>query len=232
MSHAATLVKPGRLGEPAERLLVALAAHGHEVVERPEALPDGDAPVTLAVSDGPFVFDLLAVMRALKAHRFRVLVLSRLGAHPDARAATLQRLWRLEEHVRATGVPTLTLRLAPLVGPDTPLWRKLRSRPALPSGGRKLLNPVAERDAIETLRRALDGRAAWREWFEVAGAEAVTLAELRDLAASTRGERRDGAWEPPLEELAEHRLAEWQPWADHFGLTPTPLAAWAAEGVA
>ena len=228
----ATLVKPGPLGEPAERLLRALAALGHALVERPEALPDGDAPVTLVVSDGPFVFDLLGVVRALKAHRFRVLVLSRLGAHPDARAAALQRLWRLEEHVRATGVPTLTLRLAPLVGPDTPLWRKLRTRPALPNGGRKLVNPVAERDAIETLARALDGRAAWRDWFEVAGAEAVTLAELRDLAAHNRGETRGGAWEPPLDELAEHRLAEWEPWAAHFGITPTPLAAWAGEGVA
>jgi hypothetical protein len=56
---------------------------------------------------------------------------------------------------------------------------------------------------------------------------AVTLAELRDLAARTPGEPRGGAWEPPLEELREHRLAESEPWATDFGIAPTPLAAWA-----
>jgi len=226
------VVQPGPLGEPAARLLRALTAHGHPLFERPEALPAGDEPVTLAVSDGPFVFNFLGAVRALGSRRFRVLVLSRLGAHRDARCASLFRLWRLEEHVRSGGAPTLTLRLAPLVGPDTPLWRKLRSRPPMPRGGRKLLNPVAESDAVETLLRALDGRGPWRDWYEVAGAEPVTLAELRDLAARTPGETRGGAWEPALDELAEHRLAESEPWATDFGIAPTPLAAWAGVPVA
>ena len=226
------VVQPAPLGEPAGRLLGALAAHGHTILPRPEMLPAGEEPVTLAVSDGPFVFDFVAAVRALGARPFRVLVLSRLGSHPDARCGSLQRLWRLEEHVRAGGAPTLTLRLAPLVGPETRLWRKLRARPALPRGGRKLVNPVAETDAVETLLRALDGRGPWRGWYEVAGAEAVTLAELRDLAARTPGETRGGAWEPSLEEIREHRLAECEPWATDFGLAPAPLAAWAGAPVA
>jgi len=226
------VVQPAPLGAPAGRLLGALAAHGHTVYARPEMLPAGEEPVTLAVSDGRFVFDFVSAVRALGSRSFRVLVLSRLGAHPDARCPSLQRLWRLEEHVRAGGAPTLTLRFAPLVGPDTPLWRKLRSRPSLPNGGRKLVNPVAEADAVETLLRALDGRGPWRNWYEVAGAEAVTLAELRDLASRTTGETKGAAWEPPLEEIAEHRLAESEPWASEFGITPTPLGAWAGAGVA
>ena len=226
------VVLPGPLGEPAARLLAATAAHGATLIADPRALPDGDEPVTLAVSDGPFVFDFLGAVRALGSRRFRVLVLSRLGAHPDARAASLQRLWRLEEHVRGGGAPTLTLRFGPLVGAETPLWRKLRSRPALPRGGRKLVNPVHERDAVETLVRALSGRAAWRDWFEVAGAEAVSLAELRDLAAATPGSTAGGAWEPPLDEMAEHRLAESEPWASHFGITPSPLSSWTGVGAA
>lgn len=226
------VVQAGPLGEPAARLLRAAAARGHPLCESPDALPAGDEPVTLAVSDGPFVFDFLGLVRALGARRSRLLVLSRLGAHPDARSTSLLRLWRLEEHVRAGGAPTLTLRFAPLVGPDSPLWRKLRSRPALPNGGRKLVNPVAETDAVETLLRALDGRAPWGGWFEVAGSEAVTLAELRDLAARTPGETRGGEWEPSLDELAEHRLAESEPWARTFGISPTPLAAWAGAPVA
>ena len=226
------VVQPGPLGPPAGRVLGALAARGHTVFVRPEMLPAGEEPVTLAVSDGPFVFDFVAAVRALGSRSFRVLVLSRLGAHPDARCTSLQRLWRLEEHVRAGGAPTLTPRLAPLVGPETPLWRKLRARPSLPRGGRKLVNPVAERDAVETLLRALDGRGPWHGWYEVAGGEAVTLAELRDLAARTPGETRGGAWEPTLEEMREHRLAEAEPWASEFGVTPTPLAAWAGATVA
>jgi len=226
------VVQPGSLGEPAGRLLGALVAHGHTVFARPEMLPAGDEPVTLAVADGPFVFDFVGAVRALGSRHFRMLVLSRLGSHPDARCGSLQRLWRLEEHVRAGGAPTLTLRFAPLVGPASPLWRMLRARPALPNGGRKLLNPVAEVDAVETLLRALDGRAPWRGWYEVAGAEAVTLAELRDVAGRTAGETRGGVWEPPLEELREHRLAECEPWATDFGITPTPLAAWTGVTVA
>jgi uncharacterized protein YbjT (DUF2867 family) len=188
--------------------------------------------VTLAISDGPIVFDFLGLVRALGSRPFRVLVLSRLGAHPDARAATLRRLWRLEEHVRGGGAPTLTLRTAPLVGPGTPLWRHLRRRPALPAGGRKLVNPVHEPDVVESLARALEGRVPWRGWYELAGPDAVTLAELRDRAAALGGPAAEGAWEPSLEELSEHRLAECEPWATDFGIRPTPLAAWAGEPVA
>ncbi len=247
------LVKACPLGEPAERLLIAVAARGHRVLPGPEALDSDaaldtdaaldsnvalesnvtpEADVTLVISDGPAVLNLLSVVRALGNRRFRVLVLSRLGAHPDARAASLRRLWRLEEHVRGGGAPTLTLRLAPLVGPETPLWRKLRSRPALPNGGRKLVNPVAERDVVETLLRALGGRVTWNDWYEVAGGEVISLAELRDVAARTHGGTSGGEWEPTLEEIAEHRLAESEPWATAFGITPTPLAAWTREAVA
>jgi uncharacterized protein YbjT (DUF2867 family) len=226
------VVKPGPLGEAAERLLAAVATHGHVVVCEGESLPPEAEAVTLIVADGPMVFDFLGFVRSLGERRFRVLMLSRLGSHPDAREPSLQRLWRLEEHVRAGGAPTLTLRFAPLVGPATPLWKKLRSRPALPNGGRQRLNPVAEIDAVETLLRTLDGRAPWQGWYEVAGSETVTLAELRELARRTPGATAGGAWEPTLDELAEHRLAESEPWAADFGITPTPLAAWCGVEVA
>ena len=36
----------------------------------------------------------------------RLVVLSRVGAHPDARAASLRDLWRLEEHARVCLIPT------------------------------------------------------------------------------------------------------------------------------
>lgn len=214
------IVVPGTLGAPAARLL---AGCGESVHDAATGVPPGDGPVTLAVSDGAFVFDFAGLVRAIAPRPFRVLVLSRLGAHPDARTPSLQRLWRMEEHVRGGGVPTLTLRLAPLLGPESPLWTKLRTQPALPRGGRTQLNPVAERDAVTTLVRALADEQPWRGWFEVAGERIWTLGELRELARDAGRGADAGAWEPSLEEMLEHRLAESAPWRERFAITPTPI---------
>ncbi len=218
------IVVPGRLDPPADRLLDALAARGLPHATTPRELPAGGGPVTIAVSTGPFVFDFAGLVASLGGRPFRVLLLSRLGAHPDARAAGLRRLWRLEEHVRGGGAPTLTLRFAPLLGHGVPLWNRLRSRPRLPGGGRVLLNPALESDAVETLVRALADPQPWQGWYEVAGSEVWSLAELRDLAAEAGPGPDRGAWVPPLDELAEHRLAESGPWIERFGLAPVPLA--------
>ena len=126
--------------------------------------------------------------------------------------------------MRGGGAPTLTLRFAPLLAADSPLWLKLRSRPGLPRGGRQLLNPALEADAVETLVRALADPAPWRDWYEVVGPEAWTLAELRDLAAESGAARERGAWVPPLEEMAEHRLAESGPWTERFRIAPGRIA--------
>lgn len=225
------IVMPGPPDAPADRLLAALAARGEAVCALAD-LPAGDTPVTLVVTTGAFVFDLAGAVRAIAPRRFRLLVLSRLGAHPDARAASLQRLWRLEEHARGSGAPTLTLRLAPLVGPDAPLWRQLRQRPALPKSGRGLLQPVLESDVVETLVRALADPAPWGGWCEVAGEEVWSLAELRDAAAATRGPHSGAAWEPSLDELAEHRLAESEPWVARFALRPASVAEFARRSAA
>ena len=228
------IVTPGVLDAPADRLLAALVTRGETVVDA-AAVPAGTEPVTLVVASGAFVFDFAGLVRAVAPRPFRVLILSRLGVHPDARADSLRRLWRMEEHVRGGGAPTLTLRFAPLVGPDSPLWRLLRGGPALPRGGRQLVNPVAESDAVETLARALGlgqpvlGEAAFDDWYEVAGPDALSLAELRELAIHSGGARQGGAWEPALDEIAEHRLAECEPWASRFAITPARIAQEAAR---
>jgi uncharacterized protein YbjT (DUF2867 family) len=156
----------------------------------------------------------------------RILVVSAMGAHPDARAPRLRRLWAIEERARASGRPTLTLRLGPIVGKASPLWLRLRSRPQLPGRGRALLNPVFEDDVVETVARALDGRAPWEGWFEVVGPEVLALAELAELAAmAPRLGANAGAWEPPAAELAEHRLVEDSAWSAHFGIIPREVGA-------
>jgi len=128
----------------------------------------------------------------------------------------------------------LVLRLGPLVGLQSPLWSRLRSAPSLPRGGVKLLNPVVESDVVETLDRALCGRAEWSGWYEVAGPEVWSLAELSALARESGPAlpAGSGAWEPPLDELEKHQLAETGSWFDHFGMTVRSLAEQAGEWAA
>jgi uncharacterized protein YbjT (DUF2867 family) len=218
-------------GSAAARLLAALARRGHAVESAlPGPLPSGD--LFLCPAPGEPASDL---RRWLHEHppaaATRLLVVTRLGTHRDARAGSLRSSWELEEAARGTGLPVLVLRIGPVVGPASPLWARLRSGPVLPRGGRKLLNPVAERDVVETLDRALSGRARWDGWHEVAGAEVWSLVELAGLArgmgpALPAG---SGAWEPPLEEMEEHRLAEAEPWLEHFGMSVRPLGEQARE---
>lgn len=200
------------LDPPVPRLLATVA--GRSFDDRP--------PHTLVLGAGTESVEASLA----KAPGARLLVMSTLGVHPDARAPRLRALWDLEEQARASGRPVLTLRLAPLVGASSPLWLKLRSRPNLPEAGHTLLNPVTEDDVVETLARALDGRAAWEGWYEVAGPEVLALEELAALAARTPRVPPDaGQWEPPPAELREHRLAESAPWLEHFSLTPSEVSS-------
>jgi len=214
---------PDRPAQLLDRLIETLEARGH-ALDR-----SGAGGATLVV--GPTVDG--AGLPADRSGCTRVLVVSLIGAHPDARAPLLHDLWALEEEARTCGLPALVIRLGPLIGPRSPLWRMFASRPALPRGGRHLLCPVAEEDVVASLDRALTGRVAWHGWYEACGAEALTMAELSAMAAAHGG--TDGvapAWEPPLEVLLEQRLAESGPWCAHFGLEPAPIArriaAWAA----
>jgi len=222
----------GQPDPPVPRLIDALARRGRSIA-RPSAGGDPEGSVLVLGPCGELEPAALAVLLGAwrRAKRARVLVLSLVGAHRDARAPRLKQLWELEEQARGCGLPALTLRLAPLLGAESPLWLRLRSRPRLPRGGRTLLHPVLEVDALETIERALDERAAWHGWYEVAGAEALSLAELAALARAagpaSRGADR-GAWEPPLEEMMEHRLCESEPWCRHFGLKPGSVTAQAA----
>lgn len=228
-----TLATPRR-GSAGDRLLGALAQRGYAVGGAASPSPAGDTLFVCPVPDEP-VPDLRA-WRAAHAQPAapRLLVVTRLGTHPDAAHPRLRACWALEEAARGTGLPVLVLRLGPLLGPHSPLWARLRSAPALPRGGRKLLNPVAEGDVVETLDRALCGRAEWEGWYEVAGPEVLSLAELAALAreAGPALPAGSGAWEPPLDELEEHRLAETEPWLGHFGMSVRPLAEQAREWAA
>ncbi|MBI1799050.1 MAG: hypothetical protein HYR73_05135 [Candidatus Eisenbacteria bacterium] len=194
-----------------------------------------ESDATLVLGPGPELDELafgVLLDAWRKARGARLLVLSQVGVHPDARSPRLQRLWALEERARGFALPVLTLRLAPLIGPRSPLWQKLRTRPGLPRDGRQLIQPIAEADVIETLERALDGRAKWEGWYEVAGCDVMSLRELAELARTPHAVRERGEWEPSMAEMEEQRLCETEPWTRHFGFAPRPIAAqvagWAA----
>jgi len=217
------------LAGPAEgavaRLLAALVARGLVLAEG--AAPDFDGGSTLLLST-PVDWMKLGVRFApwRVARAARVVVVSRVGAHPDAVSAGLRDLWRLEEYARVSAVPTLTLRLAPLVGRESPFWRQLASRPKLRDEARAVLMPVLETDALAALDRVLQKPDANEGWYEVVGPEARSLEEWAELAAAS-GTAPGGSWEPELAELAEHRLSEPALWQERFHLKAHSVVQWA-----
>jgi uncharacterized protein YbjT (DUF2867 family) len=156
----------------------------------------------------------------------RLLVFGWIGTHRDARDARLRAAWDLEERARASGLPTLVLRLAPVLAQDEPMWHRLGSRPRLGRRVDRPLQPVLKDDVLATLERALEGRAAWDGWFEVCGDEILTLGELVSLASGSNPPA-PGAWEPPLEIVDEQPLAEPGPWRERFEIRPARVSDWA-----
>src|SRR5206468_9787591 len=156
-----------------------------------------------------------------------VLVLSWIGAHPDAREALLQRLWELEEAARAAAPRVLVLRFAPVVGAGSPLVARLAESPRLEARlGRSLVQPIHESDAIEGLAQLLSGRVEWRGWYEVCGSDALTVGELAARSAAGAFGRPNArpAWEPSPGVLRAQGMIEWEPWAYACGVTPRRLS--------
>jgi len=215
------------------RLLDALERRGH-AVGRSARPPDGEHTVFLCPAPEEPAPALQDWLSGSGYAGLRLLVITRLGTHRDAAGPRLRECWELEETARRSGLPALVLRLGPMLGPESPLWLRLRADPSLPRRGAKLLNPVAESAVLETLELALAEEAPWAGWYEVAGPEVWTLGELAALAreAGPVLPAGAGAWEPPLAELEEHRLAEPGPWLGRFPVAVRPLAdqarAWAA----
>lgn len=159
----------------------------------------------------------------------RVIVLSPRATHPDADLPELRLAWTIEEAVRAACPATLTLRIGPLAGKESPFWRRLASRPALGRAKGKLLQPVAEADVVEALERSVRGLAPAEGCFDVVGPEVLTLAELTDLASSAMpSPAGSGEWEPEWPLLLAQRLGDPADWSRAFGIVPSAPARWAA----
>ena len=126
-----------------------------------------------------------------------------------------------------SGIPTLTLRFAPLVAAESPFWRKLASAPKLGREANTVVMPVLEEDAIQVFARVLGETRPAEGWYEITGPEARSLGEWSALAARGGARADAGDWEPPLEEMLEHRLAETEVWQERFGLAAHSVTSWA-----
>ena len=208
----------------AGRLVAALRARGLPITE--QVAPEPGVGATLVLTT-PVDWNQLGLWLAHwhVARGCRLMVLSRVGAHPDAVAPGLQDLWRLEEHARVSLIPTLVLRLAPLVAADSPFWTRLKHG-RLGAEARALVMPVLEEDALQALESALKEPGAWEGWYDVAGPEARSVAEWAELAARGAGPSSE-AWEPDAAELLEHRLSEPELWQRRFGVTARAVTGWA-----
>ena len=216
------LSNPGPL---VSRLAHALEARGHAVVDTPAG---GACTWMIGPGEEPSTAELAAESRTGLGDR--ILVLGWIGVHPDARSTVLRQTWLLEERCRASGLETLALRLGPLVGVMSPLWRMLGHAPLPRRLASKLVHPVTEADVIEAVHRALTGAATWLGWHELGGPDVLSLGELAELARAA-GPERGGAWEPDRMALAEQRLIEPELWARWAGITPRSViesGAWAA----
>lgn len=219
---------PGAPTGSTARLLEALRARGVATTDAESPRSEDGATLLLTT---PVDWMALGVRMApwRVARGARIVVLSRLGAHPDAVSPGLRDLWRLEEYARVSMIPTLTLRFAPLVAADSPFWKKLASQPKLGREASAVIMPVLEEDAVQLLARALAETRPAEGWFEITGPEARSLGEWSALAARG-GSPGDVEWEPALEEMLEHRLAETEVWEQRFGLRAHSVSAWADRG--
>ena len=205
------------------RLAGQLAARGSGVIGGSDSTP---LTWMLGADD-----DLATTRASGIGERDRILVVSWIGAHPDARANVLGRLWRLEEQCRASGLPTLTLRLGPLAGPGSPLWQKLAHTKPSPRLARRPVHPVLEMQVVEVIERASVGAIVWSGWQEIGGPDIMTLGECAEHARGART-AAEGEWEPDLEALAEQRLIEPEVWARWSGIEPRSVRAEAATWAA
>jgi uncharacterized protein YbjT (DUF2867 family) len=141
---------------------------------------------------------ILGVQRVVDAARAvrakRIVLLSVLGARPDAKTRFARTRWAGEQIVRNSGIDHVILRLGVVVGPEDQFTNRFASivrwNPLLPlvGGGRSRIQPIHVDDVATAVVYAIVQDRVTRETIDLAGPDPVRLRDAICAVASTIGE--------------------------------------------
>jgi NADH dehydrogenase len=194
------------------------------------------------------------VLSAAVAQRIpRYLHMSANGVRADGVAQYHRTKWRAEEAVRASPLHWTIFRPSVIFGPGSELIELLagmvRRLPIIPvvGDGRYRMQPVAVGQVAETFLKALTMPETAGKTFHLGGAASYTYDEILDLIGRALGKRKVLKFHQPvhlvtsiirllenipvfpltldqLTMMLEDNVCDQRPWAETFGIDPTPFA--------
>lgn len=198
-----------------------LRVRGAEVV-----VGDATDPAALAAAcrDCACVVDLVAVRRnrpqtfldvniegprllgeaAKAAGVTKVVLVSAIGAQPDARFKYLASRWAGEQALQRTGIPFTILRFSYILGEDGGVVDDFERAAALgpvviiPGSGEQHSQPIVREDAARCVVEAIGRADLYGQVLELGGPEILTYQQLFNLFASARGLRKPQVKVPAL----------------------------------
>lgn len=131
----------------------------------------------------------------------KVVLVTAIGAEPDARSQYHASKWQAEEIVRRSGLAHVIVRPSLIVGRlvgdrDSKLVRRyidlIRSRAVVPliNGGITSLQPVFIGDVVRALEACIESEELIETTIEVGGPEVLTMAEFLDRLMAAIGVRK------------------------------------------
>lgn len=133
---------------------------------------------------------------AAQAGARRIVYVSILGSHPDSSNGCLASKGRAERILAEGAVPSTTLRVPMVLGPDEIAAGALRGQAMAPvafltRGGATLEQPIDERDLVQAIRLAARDEGPETHGLDLAGPESLSHAALvRRIAALLGGKPR------------------------------------------
>ncbi len=120
---------------------------------------------------------------AAQAGARRIVYVSILGSHPDAKNGCLASKGRAERILAQGSVPSTTLRVPMVLGPDEVAAGALRGQAMAPfaflaRGGATLEQPIDERDLVQAIRLAARDEGPDTHGLDLAGPESLSHADL------------------------------------------------------
>ncbi len=123
----------------------------------------------------------------------KVVLVSEIGAQPNAKLRYLASRWAGEQALQRSGVPCTILRFSFILGTDGGLAREfgrfanLGPMFILPDGGQQHFQPIVREDAARCVVASLSRVDLYGQTLELGGPEVLTYEQLFDLFVRARG---------------------------------------------